>query len=905
METTDHSVRPPDAPGERTGGTWHVQARTDVLGHLDTTTDGLTAAEARRRIAVHGPNALPDPRPTPAWRVLARQFVSPLIGILVLTFVVTAVQRHWADAAAIFVVLALNAGIGFWQERRAESAVRALQSLSVPTCRALRDGDDHDLPAAELVPGDVVLLDSGDRVPADLRLLEVNGLQVDESMLTGEVLPVTKQVHRLPVHTPMTERTNITFSGTLVTAGRGRGVVVGTGSDTELGLINELVRGPVGRTPLQELAHGLERRIGLVVAGASIGVFVLGLALGRGVSEMFRTAVALAVASIPESLPIVLTVAMSLGVARMARRHAIVRSLTAVETLGSTTVIGSDKTGTLTRNELTVERVWTAEGTLDLSDGSDAGPLSATLRAAVRTGALTNEAVPAPETAPEGVRHLGDAVDVAMLRVAEDLGVVTEAERDERWLAHTPYEPELGWSQTVRVEDGRRVLHVKGSPDRLAEACTTTATDAGPVPFDHAAVTAANHELAAEGMRVLATAMRVLDADEEVERPLPPPDDLTFLGLEAMEDPPRPRVAESVAACQQAGITVVMITGDHPATAASIGRRLGLGRGETPVTGAQMEDLDDATLATRLLDSGVAARVTPQDKLRIVRVLQSLDEVVAVTGDGVNDAPALRAASIGVAMGRSGTAVAREAADVVLTDDNFVTIVDAVEQGRVTFNAIRQATFFLLATGLSSLLAVSVNLVTDQPLLFLPIQLLFINVVTNGLQDIALSFEPPEGDELRRPPRPRTEGMLSRTLWLRTAVAGAWMAATILVTFSWALQQGHTDPHARTLALAVFVMLNFWLVLSARAEHRSLLTMNPWGNRPLLYSALGALLLFFGAVQWSVTDELLGMEALTATEWLASFALGATVLVVVELHKWWGRRALARFARAGNLERDG
>ncbi|WP_051516038.1 cation-translocating P-type ATPase [Candidatus Blastococcus massiliensis] len=883
-------------------GRWHVLSRQDVLGWLDATPHGLTGSEAARRAEAHGRNELPVTETTPAWRVLLRQFVSPLIGILLLTFAITVVQRHWVDAGAIGLVLLVNAGIGFWQERKAEVAVRALQQLSAPVCRVLRDGHERELPAAELVRGDVVLLESGERVPADLRLLDTNGLQVDESMLTGEVLPVTKQVSRLPPHTPAADRTNLVFSGTLVTTGRGRGIVVGIGTGTELGMINELVQGPAGQSPLQVLTHTLERRIGVAVAAAAAAVFVAGLVLGYGASEMFRTAVALAVASIPESLPIVLTVAMSLGVARMARHHAIVRSLPAVETLGSTTVIGSDKTGTLTRNEMTVEVVWTASGTLDLRDGADPGPMGRAARDALRAGALTNEAVRAPEgtltTAGDALDFTGDAVDVAMLRAAVRLGAATTAERDGQWLAHTPYEPENRLSQTVRATpDGARVLYVKGSPDVLARLSIAQATDDGDRPIDRDAVEAANALLAGQGMRVLATAMRVLDPGEPVERPLPPPSGLTFLGLEGMEDPPRPGVAEAVADCRRAGITVVMITGDHPATAASIAARLGLGSGLGPVTGAEMADTDDHVLAARLRRSGVAARVSPQDKLRIVRILQAEDEVVAVTGDGVNDAPALRAASIGVAMGRSGTAVAREAADIVLTDDNFVTIVDAVKQGRVTFNAIRKATFFLLATGLASLLSVSAALLADLPLLFLPVQLLFINVVTNGLQDIALAFEPPEGDELTRPPRSHREGLLSGTLWLRTALAGVWMAGIILVSFRWALGEGYAEEHARTIALTLFVMLNFWLVLSARAENRSLFTMNPFGNRLLLGSALGALALYAVATQWSATDDLLGLVPLTASEWLICWILGASVLVIVEIDKLMHRMSRNRAAR--------
>lgn len=876
-------------PGAPVVPPWHVLRAGAVLDLLDAAGDGLTSGQAAERLAHHGPNRLDVVEATPWWRVLARQFVSPLIGILVLALAVTLAMREWVDAGAIGFVLVLNAGIGYWQERKAESAVRALRELATPYCRAVRDGVEQTLPAADLVPGDVVLLESGERVPADLRLLEARGLHLDESMLTGESLPVAKTADELPPGTPVTERVNLAFSGTLVTSGRARGAVIGTGAETELGAVNALVQGPAGRSPLQEITASLERRIGFVVAVASTFVLVAGLVLGNGLSEMFRTAVALAVASVPESMPIVLTVAMSLGVARMARRSAIVRSLPAVETLGSTTLIGSDKTGTLTLNRMTVERVWTAAGGTVTAGAASTG--TGPVADCLRTGALTNEAVSAPD---DPLVMTGDAVDVAMARVALEQGLVDPVERGAAPLAMTPYEPALRLSQAVRRDArGRRVLHVKGSPDVLAAKSTTLADGAGGRPMDAELVATATEELAASGMRVIATAGRFLAEDEVLPAHLPPPSGLTFLGLEGMEDPPRPGVAEAVADCQRAGIRVMMITGDHPATAASIAGRLGLEVADPPVTGAEVAEADDDALLARLRRTGVAARVTPRDKLRIVRVLQESGEVVAVTGDGVNDAPALRAASIGVAMGRSGTEVAREAADVVLTDDDFVTVVEAIRQGRVTFSAIRNATFFLLASGLASLSAVAVNVLAEGPLLFLPVQLLFINVVTNGLQDIAMAFEPPEGNELRRPPRPRSEGLLSRTLWLRTALVGAWLAIALLVTFQWALARGYDVEHARALTATMFVVMNFYVLGTARSETRSVLVMNPFSNRLLITCGVAALLVHLGVMSWSPTATLIGYTPLSAAEWVACVVLGASVLVVVEADKayrWWSRR---------------
>jgi P-type Ca2+ transporter type 2C len=893
------------APRPATTGTpqspaWHALSTGEVLEALSAPAGGLGADEAAARLADLGPNVLPVAEAAPWWTVLLRQFVSPIIFVLLLAGAVTAVQRHWVDATAIFVVLLVNAALGFYQERKAERDVRALRSLSTPSCRVLRDGQERTVAGPDVVPGDVVLLESGERVPADLRLLEANGLRIDESMLTGESRAAAKRTAPVPEAAGTADRTDIAFSGTFVTSGRGRGVVVATAERTELGAINELVQGPSGQSPLQVLTHSLERRIGLVVLVSVVVVFVVGLLLGNEPAQMFRTAVALAVATVPESLPIVLTVAMSVGVSRMARHHAIVRTLPAVETLGSTSTIGSDKTGTLTQNRLTVERVWAADAVADLVDGRPAAADSELLRAVLRTGALTNEAVPRAEAVDGdgGAAYAGDAVDAAMAAVAVSLGALTEEERGAPPVAHQPYEPHLRYSQTVRRDaQGRRVLHVKGSPEAVLERSVALARSGGPGPLDEDLVLAANEAMGRDGLRVIATGARVLDDDEELPDPLPPPGGLLLLGLEGMADPPRPGVAEAVAECLRAGIQVKMITGDHPVTAMAVAERLGLPVEDAALTGAEMAGLDDHGLAARLERTSVAARVAPQDKLRIVRVLQDRDHVVAVTGDGVNDAPALKAASIGVAMGRSGTDVAREAADLVLTDDNFVTIVHAVRQGRVTFAAIRKATFFLLSTGAAALVAVSLSVVADRPLLFLPVQLLWINLVTNGVQDIALTLEAAEGDELTRPPRPRSEGVLSRTLWFRAGITAVWMALGVLAVFVSALEAGADEVHARSLALTTFVLFSFFQVMSARAERRSLFQLDLLGNKPLVLTSFAALALHWGVLAWPVSAGLMGLAPLDASEWLLAVLVGSTVLVIVEAEKFvrrWSRRRRAR-----------
>lgn len=874
---------------------WHAIGIDEALLVLRSRYSGLSSTEAASRRLESGPNALAVRPPDRRWRVLLRQFRSTLIVILLVAALITLVLQRWVDAAAILIVLVLNAAIGFWQEVRADREMRALASLSAPGCRALRDGGLVSMAAIELVPGDVVLLESGERVPADVRLWDTRALRIDESMLTGESRAAAKSADAVAMDAPTPDRTGIAYSGTLVVSGRTRGLVVATGAATELGAINEFVQGGSEPTPLQLAVRTLERSIGLVMGIVALGIFVGGIALGEAWDVVFLSAVSVAVASIPEALPVVLTIALALGVRRMARRHAVVRTLPAVETLGSTSIIASDKTGTLTQNRLTVESIWTADGIVDVA-GSAAeararGELPAPLRAALLAGALANECHPTAES-PTG--FVGDAVDVALARAAASMGVLPPSGEPPEEVARLPYEPVNGYSQSLRRRpDGLLELFVKGAPDVVATMAVSLAGSSVGTSGMRAAVAGANAGLAAEGSRVLALAHRVLGPGPVLGPELPHPSGLELLGLAAMSDPPRPGVREAVAACRRAGIGLIMVTGDHPVTAERIAERLGIPHRGEVLTGVELGGLDDAALRERLRSTSVAARVAPVDKLRVVEALQASGETVAVTGDGVNDAPALRAASIGIAMGASGTDVAREAADLVLTDDDFSTIVHAVREGRVTFSAIRKATFFLLSTGLAIMVGVAVSVFLESPVLLLPVQVLWINVVTNGLQGLALAFEPGEGGELARPPRPRGEGILSRALWGRVVVTGLWMAAAILLTFHWALENGYDLDRARTLTLTLFVLFNFFQSGSARAEHRSLFTVSPFSNPFLLLTAIGSLLLQWGAMTWPPSAEVLSLVPLAPAEWLACAVLASTVLVIVELEKL-GRRLFSR-----------
>ncbi|MGO3076320.1 cation-translocating P-type ATPase [Corynebacterium variabile] len=860
-----------------TAPVWHTTGIEEVRVALDLPDagTGLTSADAAARRERHGPNKLTETTADPWYVVLGRQIASPMVIFLLLAGIVTLIQQEWFEGAVIFLVVVLNSSIGYWQARKAEKDVAALAELSTPEATVVRDGAVTGIPATDLVPGDTVRLESGDMVPADLRITASIGLRVDESMLTGEVLPTAKRSGvsdhgvELAEDAPLGDRVTMAYSGTLVVSGRATGLVVTTGRDTELGSIADLVQTDSGKTPLQVLTDRLEKTIAVLLVVVGVAVFITNLILGTGLGDAFRSTVALIVSSMPEALPVVLSVAMGVGVSRMATRNAVVRHLPSVETLGSTTVIGSDKTGTLTVNRMTVETVWTPTG-LDETPS-------------LRTGALTNDAT----VHPDGDTLIGDAVDVAMATAALDRGVVTGEERSTAPVADMPYEPEYAYSQTLRRETGedgtdRLVLHVKGAPEVVASFCRGM----GGGSVRHEAMVEANHAMAADGLRVIATASRVLDEGEAVPKSLDTPHDLQFTGLQGMMDPPREGVREAIGQCRSAGIHVMMITGDHPVTAVAIGRRLGLGRpGDEPITGRDMAGLDDAQLRERLRHTSVAARMSPQDKLRIVKLLKADGETVAVTGDGVNDAPALKAASIGVAMGDSGTDVARESADVVLTDDNFVTIVDAVRLGRVTFSSIRKATFFLISNGLALMTAVVVNTFTELPLIFLPVMLLFMNIVTNGIQDIALSFEKGEGDELDQNPRSKGEGVLDTHMWMRSVITGLWMGIGTLLVYRVANDQGLALEECRTLALITMVMFNFFQVFSARALHISAFAMNPLGNPLLLGSAVAALVLQWAATAWTPAADLIGLTSLSWQQWLMCTGIGVTVLLIVEAEK--------------------
>jgi magnesium-transporting ATPase (P-type) len=876
---------------------WHAEPAEDVLDALDAAAEGLDGDTARRRLDEHGPNELEQEEETPAWRHLLNQFTSPLIYILIVAGIVTSALQEWIDTGVIAVVLILNAAIGFTQERKAERSVQALAELAAPEARVLRDGQEQEVEAPEVVPGDVLLLEAGDRVAADARLLDGDELTIDESLLTGESKPVTKSSDPVDPDAVPADRTSMAFMGSNVTKGRGRAVVVATGTRTELGQISEQVQSQEETdTPLQERMKRLANIIGLVVVGSAALTFLAGLLVGRELGEMLLTAVALAVGVVPEGLPVVVTVTLALGVRRMAQRGALIRELPAVETLGSTSTIGCDKTGTLTRNEMTVQEVWTAAGhwgiTEQASDDLDPMPgdgvedLEADhpLRLTLMTGILTNEATLAGGGDGDDPDVEGEPTEAALVVSAMHAGVDVDAARDaEEVLADAPFESSQRYSAAVRARDGGARLYLKGAPERVLELCGQMATQDGCTDLDAEGVEDAATSMAGRGLRVLAMAYCDLDSAPDA---VPEPENLTLAGLQGMLDPPRDGVAEAIAECNDAGVRVVMITGDHADTARAIAEQLGLAEPDSRVlTGQELEDMSEEELADCVLEVPVFARVSPEHKLKIIEAVQSHDQVAAVTGDGVNDAPALKAADIGVAMGKAGTDVAREASDMVLTDDDFVSIRHAVAEGRVTFDNIRKVTFFLLSTDPATIVVILASVLMGLPLPYVPAQLLWLNLVTNGLQDVALAFEPAEEDVLRRPPQTSTAGVLGWVLWERAVIMGLIMAAGSLGLFAWAIAGGMDLEPARTIALTTLVVAMGFHVFNARSERQSVFTRNPLSNPYLLAAQAGALALHVGALYLPFTQAVLRVEPFDASWWLRMVAVGVVVVAASEVHK--------------------
>ncbi|MFN3545238.1 MAG: cation-transporting P-type ATPase [Thiobacillus sp.] len=885
---------------------WHSLGIDDTLARLDVTRSGLAPDEVETRRARHGANRLPPPPRTPAWKRFLLQFHNVLIYVLLAAGVITALLGHTLDSVVIFGVVVINAIIGHIQEGRAEQALDAIRNLLSPHAIVTRGGERHEIDAEDLVPGDIVHLASGDRVPADLRLIDVKSLRVMEAALTGESLAVDKQVEPVGPDAALGDRASMAWSGTLVTYGQATGVVVATGTATELGRISTLLATVEQLTTplLNQMAH-FGRWLAAVILAVSAGVFVFGVWIrDYAANEMFLAAVGLAVAAIPEGLPAIMTITLAIGVTRMAHRHAIIRRLPAVETLGAVSVICSDKTGTLTRNEMTVQTVITADATVTVSGSSyapeggfardgasidpDDDPL---LQELARAALLCNDADLRQTDA--GWQLAGDPTEGALLTLAMKAGLdLRQMRADFRRTDVIPFESEHRFMATLNHDHaGHGYIYLKGAPERVLALCTHARSAQGDVPLDadvwHARMDAA----AAEGMRLLALAVRNGDAETDLNFADIEDGGFTLLAVLGLADPPREEAIRAVAACRAAGIKVKMITGDHAATAQAIGKQLGLDDTVQAMTGAEIEAIDDARLREVVDEVDVFARASPEHKLRLVEALQARGAVTAMTGDGVNDAPALRRADIGVAMGRKGTEAAKEAAEMVLADDNFASIAHAVEEGRTVYGNLRKALIFILPTNGAQAGMLLIAIVLGLTLPVTPVQILWVNMVTAVTLALALAFERPEPDVMRQPPRDPRGPLIDHFMLWRIGFVTALLVAGALGIFLWELERGMPVEVARTAAINALVMGEIFYLFNCRRLTAPVVGWSGFaGNRAVLVTiaillALQALFTFGPLLQ-----TLFGTAPIQGATWLKIFAFGLIVYSVVEVEKALFRR---------------
>jgi P-type Ca2+ transporter type 2C len=903
---------------------WYLRPREVVISALETDAEaGLSEEQARRRLAEKGPNELVERAAKSPWRILWEQLTGTMVVILIAAALISGFLGDWKDAVAIMAIVVLNAVLGFSQEYRAEQAMAALKQLAVPTVKVRRDGRVREISARELVPGDVVLLEAGDLVPADGRLVESINLRIEEAALTGESEPVEKSVRALDrPELPIGDRTNMVYMGTVVTYGRGTAAITATGMGTELGRIADLIQ-TVEReaTPLQRRLEQLGQGLALAAAGIVAVVFVLGLLRGEDVRLMFLTAISMAVAAVPEGLPAVVTIALALGAQRMLKREALIRKLPAVETLGSVTVICSDKTGTLTENRMTVtvldvlgekQQVDTLlQKGIPVADAEmlpGVRPEVRSLGLLAKAAALCNDA--SLEALPEGgYRAVGDPTEGALVVAAAELGLA-KPDLDGRWprVAEVPFTSERKRMTTVHrvgvTADqtdapwccGSHVAFAKGAVDSLLEISDRVWAGDQEIPLSEELrqrIVVANDELAGQGQRVLGVAFRAFNGDFEAS-PEQAADEaalereMVFIGLVGMIDPPRPEVREAVKMAKMAGIRPVMITGDHPLTAQQIAYELGIASGGQPLTGQALAGMSVEELEDVVDEVGVYARVSPEHKLKIVQALQDKGQIVAMTGDGVNDAPALKKADIGVAMGITGTDVSKEAADMVLLNDNFATIVAAVQEGRTIYDNIRKFIQYTLTSNAGEIWVMLAAPFLGMPLPLLPLQILWINLVTDGLPGLALGVEPPERDTMRRPPYHPRESIFGRGLGRHVLWVGLLMGIVSLGLGLWAWQTKRANW--QTMLFTTLTLSQMGNALAVRSQRDSLFRIGLGSNRAMLGAVLLTFVLQMAVVYLPFLQGLFNTSALSVPELVLCLVLSTAVFWAVEAEKWFARR---------------
>ncbi|MCG6938780.1 MAG: calcium-translocating P-type ATPase, PMCA-type [Gammaproteobacteria bacterium] len=864
---------------------WHSLETDEVLQQLASAVSGLSAETATKRLAEHGQNIIPEKQQATLLNIVLRQFTDFMIIVLLLAALISGFIGEAQDSIVILVIVLLNAVIGAVQEFRAEAAVAALRQMAAPKAQVLRDGRTVTLPAAELVPGDIVLLEAGNIVPADLRLLKAEELQADESALTGESQAVEKQTASLAgAELPLGDRDNLVFKSSLITRGRGSGVVIACGPDSEIGKIAEMLQAEARvKTPLQQRLSRFGRYLALAVLAICVIVFSAGLLQGQPALLMFLTAVSLAVAAIPEALPAVVTISLALGARKLIHQNALVRNLPAVETLGSVTYICTDKTGTLTQNHMSVELYYAGGKRLDALPGPRGGEEFAELGMAI---AMNNDVV------EKDGKPAGEPTELALFEAAR-LSAFNKTELEQAWprVAVIPFDSDRKQMTTLHQSDDGVTAYIKGAPERLLQHCAQCLCDNELAAFNAASVMSEVEQLASEGYRVLAFAKREfaslprsLDA-EVIET------ELTFLGLVALIDPPRPEVPQAVADCLAAGITPVMITGDHAGTAMAIARRLGISDdSHALLTGEKLEKLSDDEFARQVESIRVYARVTPQQKLRIVSALQAKGEFVAMTGDGVNDAPALKRAGIGVAMGKKGTDVAREASDMVLLDDDFSTIVHAVKAGRRIFDNIRKFIKYTMSSNSGEIWTLFLAPFLGLPIPLLPIHILWINLVTDGLPGLALTAEPAESGIMQRAPRPPDENIFAHGMWQHIVWVGLFIGGISIAAMAWAISRD--AAYWQTVVFTVLTVSQLFHSLAVRGESQSLFGSGLFSNMPMLGAVLLTLLLQIAVIYLPVFNEIFHTQPLPLFDLAVCLVVSSLVLLAVEFEKWLVRKGL-------------
>ncbi|NCD20361.1 MAG: cation-translocating P-type ATPase [Actinobacteria bacterium] len=866
----------------------------DVLATFGSAPGGLTQAEAAARLQLYGPNEIAAAGRVPPWRILLDQFRNVLIIILLVATVISVALGEGVESVVILVIVVFAVLLGFVQEYRAERAIDALRELAAPTATAVREGREVEVPAQDLVPGDVIVLETGDRVPADARVLRSVNLKVDEAALTGESEAVRKSTAPLEDDVlAIGDRVNMVHAATAVTYGRGLAVVVATGMGTEVGTIATLLETvETGRTPLQQNLD----RVGTVLARAAIVLVLLvaglGLLRGQDLVDMLLFGIALAVAVVPEALPAVVTISLAIGVQKMVKRNALLRRLPAVETLGSTSVICSDKTGTLTKDEMTVRRLHVGGEVVEVS-GSGYDPSGAFHggNAAIIAHLLTSAALASDARLVErdGVWDIeGDPTEGAIVVAAAKAGLrKDDLDRAQPRIDEIPFTSETKRMTTLHDVDGEVRAYTKGAPEVVLPRCTRVLTTDGVVPLDddvRDSVLAVTHDFASDALRVLAVAVRIDPGPGTAQ------DELTLLGLVGMIDPPRPEAREAIATCESAGIRAVMITGDHPATAAAVARELGLLTGGRVVLGSELDEMGDEELHRDVETITVYARVSPAHKLRVVTALQAGGHVVAMTGDGVNDAPALKKADIGVAMGITGTDVTKEAAAMTLTDDNFASIVAAIEEGRGVFANVKKYLMYLLSANIGEIGLMMAAMLIGLPLPLSAVLILYVNLATDGLPALALAVDPPEPDLMRRAPRDPRIGVFTRPVVALMLTGGAWSALINTSLFGWALASGRPLEQAMTMVFASLVAVEFLKAYSLRSD-RTPGWVRPFVNKWLNLAILWESALLLAIIHVPVLQGAFGTVTLDPVDWVIIAGVAVTIVPVLELVKWFNRRS--------------